>query len=143
MERLTQLARSSETRRTFIGYLIVGVTGVALYVVLLQAFVHVGTPPFAAFTLSYVLAGSSQFLMNKYWNFRAFDRAIHHQFSTYAVIVAVNYAIMIAVEEFGMHVLHMTPLWAYVLSIPFNLPIGYITNRFLTFGPGIIALFRR
>jgi len=143
VERLISLLATEETRRTFIGYVCVGVTGVALYMVLLQIFVHMQVRPFEAFTLSYVLAGSSQFFMNKYWNFRTFDRTVHQQFSTYAIIVLVNYAIMIAVEEAGIHVLHLSPFWSYVLSIPVTLPIGYFANRFVTFGPGIIAMFRR
>jgi putative flippase GtrA len=134
---------ASETRRTLAGYVCVGVAGVALYMLLLAAFVRIGLRSFEAFTLSYVLAVSAQFLMNKYWNFKAFDRAIHQQAATYVVVTALNYAIMIGVEEASIHTLHVTPLWAYVISIPVNLPVGYLANRFLTFGPGIFAAFKR
>lgn len=120
-----------------------GVAGVALYTVLLWFFVRAGIPSFWAFTASYVLAVAAQFLMNRYWNFRAFDRAIHHQAATYLVVTALNYAIMIAVEEIGVQILHVGPVLAYIISIPVNLPVGYLANRFLTFGPGILAVFRR
>ena len=121
----------------------VGVLGVALYVVLLWLFVRAGMPQFWAFTASYVLAVAAQFLMNRYWNFRAFDRAIHHQAGTYVLVTALNYVLMIAVEEFGVQVLRVGPVWAYLISIPVNLPIGYLANRFLTFGPGIVGWFKR
>lgn len=129
--------------RSFVGYVSVGVAGVAFYMVLLWIFVRVHVPAFAAFTASYVIAVAAQFLMNKYWNFRAFDRALHHQAGTYVVVTAVNYVIMIAVEEFAVGVLRVSPLLAYAISIPVNLPIGYLANRYLTFGPGIIGAMRR
>ena len=135
--------QTQETLRTFAGYVCVGIAGVALYMGLLWCFDRAGLIPFAAFTLSYIIAVSAQFLMNKYLNFRAFDRAIHHQASTYIVVTAVNYVLMIAVEELGIHLLHVDTLMAYALSIPVNLPIGYLANRFLTFGPGITESLRR
>lgn len=138
-----QSIRSAETRRTFTGYVCVGVAGVGLYMLLLWFFVRAGVPAFWAFTSSYALAVAAQFLMNRYWNFRAFDRAIHHQAGTYIIVTAVNYVIMIGVEEAAMSWLHVNPLWAYAISIPVNLPVGYLANRFLTFGPGILAALRR
>lgn len=138
-----ELIRADETRRTFTGYVCVGVAGVALYMLLLSIFVRAGMQAFWAFTASYVVAVAAQFLMNRYWNFRAFDRAIHHQAGTYVVVTAINYVIMIAVEEAAIHALHVTPFWAYVISIPVNLPVGYLANRFLTFGPGIVSALKR
>jgi putative flippase GtrA len=135
--------RTPETTRTFIGYAVIGVIGVALYVALLWGFGLLHVAPFYAFTFSYVLAVSAQFFMNKYWNFRAFDRATHQQAGTYAVVIAFNYAILIAIEEFGIGVLHLSPIAAYVLSIPIVLPFGYLAQRFLTFGPGILAVLKR
>lgn len=140
---MLQKAVAGETRRTFIGYVCVGILGVSLYIVLLWVFVRFGMAAFWAFSSAYVLAVAAQFLMNKYLNFRAFDRAIHHQAGTYVVVTALNYVIMISVEELGIHVLRVSPIWAYVISIPVNLPVGYLANRFLTFGPGIIAVLER
>jgi putative flippase GtrA len=131
------------TARTFLGYVAIGIAGVTLYVALLWAFGRLHVAPFYAFTLSYVLAVTAQFFMNKYWNFRAFDRTIHQQARTYVVVTAFNYLIMIAVEEFGLIVMHLSPIAAYGLSIPIVLPFGYLAQRFLTFGPGIFAFFRR
>jgi putative flippase GtrA len=138
-----EIVRTDETRRTFAGYVCVGIAGVAFYMLLLWIFVRGGMPAFWAFTGSYVLAVATQFLMNRYWNFRAFDRAIHHQAGTYVIVTAINYVIMIAVEEAAIHGLRVTPMWAYVISIPVCLPVGYLANRFLTFGPGIIAALKR
>lgn len=134
--------KTPETARTFAGYVVIGVVGVALYFILLWCFVRLGFFPLAAFTLSYVIAITVQFFLNKYLNFRSFERAIHQQAGTYVAIAIINYAIMIAVEEFGLHVLHMSPLMSYALSIPVNLPVSYLAHRFLTFGPGIIGAFR-
>jgi putative flippase GtrA len=134
---------SSDTARTFAGYLCIGVLGVSFYIALLWCFDQARIPSFVAFTLSYVIAVSAQFLLNRYLNFRAFDRAIHHQAGTYVVVTALNYVLMITVEELGIHVLRLNPIMAYILSIPVNLPIGYLANRYLTFGPGLLAFFRR
>lgn len=127
--------RFRETARTFAGYVVIGVLGVALYVALLWCFVHLHMPPLPAFTLSYVIAVSAQFLMNKFLNFKSFDRAIHKQAGTYVIITAFNYVIMIGVEELGIGPLRLSPIMAYMLSIPVNLPLSYFAHRFLTFGP--------
>jgi putative flippase GtrA len=116
-------------------YVFIGVFGVLLYMGLLWCFVRAGMPPIPAFTLSYVIAVSVTFLLNRYLNFKSFERAIHKQAGVYVVITVLNYLIMIAVEAVGIGPLRLSPMMAYMLSIPVNLPVAYFAHRFLTFGP--------
>jgi putative flippase GtrA len=97
--------------------------------------VRAGVPPIPAFTLSYVIAVSVTFLLNRYLNFKSFERAIHKQAGVYVIIGILNYLIMIAVEAIGIGPLRLSPMMAYILSIPVNLPVAYFAHRFLTFGP--------
>ena len=127
--------RSRETVRTFLLYVFIGVFGVLLYMGLLWCFVRAGVPPIPAFTLSYVIAVSVTFLLNRYLNFKSFERAIHKQAGVYVIIGILNYLIMIAVEAIGIGPLRLSPMMAYILSIPVNLPVAYFAHRFLTFGP--------
>lgn len=128
------------TLRTFVGYCISGALGVGVYILLLTACTHAGLASFASFTLSYVVAVSAQFMMNRHWNFRAFDRPIYIQAATYAIVTVTNYVFMIAVEEGAIHAFRATNLVAYLLSVPVNVPIGYLANRYLTFGSYGIAM---
>src|SRR5579884_3296340 len=133
---------SAETRRTFALYVLIGALGVSFYVVALWALLHVGTPYFAAFTGAFILGVSAQFMMNRYFNFRAFQRTVHHQAGTYAVVTVLSYLTMMGVVSFAMRVFHFKPVLAYLLSVPINLPVGYLANRYLTFGDGILSAVR-
>jgi putative flippase GtrA len=126
---------SRETLRTFLMYVFIGIFGVLLYMALLWCFLRAGVPPIPAFTLSYVIAVSVTFVLNRYLNFKSFERAIHKQAGVYVVITVLNYVIMIAVEAIGIGPLRLSPMLAYMLSIPVNLPVAYLAHRFLTFGP--------
>lgn len=123
-----------DTARTFVGYCISGALGVGVYLALLFGCTIARIPSLAAFTSSYVVAVTAQFLMNKYWNFRSFNRPIHVQATTFIVVTAVNYVLMIAVEEAAIHALGVSMLLAYLMSVPINVPVGYVANRYITFG---------
>lgn len=118
----------------FLKYCFSGTTGVLVYIALLSALVRVAVPSFIAFTASYVVAVAVQFLLNKYWSFSNFDRALHRQVPVYAAITALNYVLMIAVEEAAIHVFGVSALVAYLISVPINVPVGYLANRYVTFG---------
>lgn len=127
------LSRVDEQVRPILGYVVSGAAGVGVYALVLYALDSLGIWPMLGFTVSYVVAVTCQFMMNRYWSFRALERPIHHQALEYAGITLLNYLLMIAVELFGMRVLRLNPLESFALSVPINLPVGYLANRYFTF----------
>ncbi len=124
-------------------YVVIGAVVFVVDVGLFQLFVARGLALAMAATVAYGSALWAHFLLNKFMNFRSHDRATHEQASTYLVVSLVCWLVTLAVITFATNVLRMPPLQAKLLAVVVNLPIGFISNRFLTFGPGIIARGRQ
>jgi putative flippase GtrA len=96
------------------------------------------------FFLRYLFVGLiAHFLLNKYVNFKAFDRTILAQARTYLVLQIPMLLITTAVITTCTSVFHLLPLLAKGVSIAINLPIGYLSHRYLTFNVGMRAFVRR
>lgn len=96
---------------------------------------------FLATTLSYVLGVISHFTLNRLVNFRNFDRTWQEQARTYGAIVFCQYLLTLAIVTGGV-ALGLQPLAAKIVAIAANIPVGFLAHRYLTFGPGIIAVAR-
>ena len=97
---------------------------------------------FLATSIAYGTGVTSHFLMNRHFNFRNFERKIHQQALTYGVIVCFGWLFTVSIVGFGVRSgLHPFP--ARVVAIVLNFPLGFACHRYLTFGPGILAMLRR
>jgi putative flippase GtrA len=67
-------------------FAVVGVLGTALDFALLWALLRTGLWQPAAVSIAYLTATAAQFVANRYYSFRAFDRAPIDQARTYAVV---------------------------------------------------------
>jgi putative flippase GtrA len=108
----------------------------------LDLLLHLGCTLFIATTLSYLVAVTCHFTLNKYVNFRDFRRSSLAQLRTYATVVTFQYLLQLLVVEVGVH----SGLRADVskaIGIVINIPVGFICHRYLTFGHGIFATLRR
>ena len=92
---------------------------------------------------SYLLAVVTHFTLNRYLNFRNFDRTIVQQAGTYVVIAALCGAIQLAVVNAGVYWAGLPHDAAKVLAVALNVPIGFLGHRYLTFGHGILGAIRR
>ncbi len=128
--------------RQFTTYAAVGVIGTLIDLSLFWALLRLHVPTPAAVTLAYGLATALQFYLNRHWTFRAFDRAAVVQAGTYLVVTLVNWLVALLFVEAGTHVFHLTPLVAKALSIPPSAVVGFLGNRYLTFGAGLRATMR-
>jgi putative flippase GtrA len=97
--------------------------------------------PAVAASVAYVLGVSTHFTLNRYLNFRNFERAIHAQARTFTVIVLLSWALTIGIIMLGTH-LGCGAIVAKVIAVIVNLPAGYIAHRYLTFGKGMRAAIR-
>jgi putative flippase GtrA len=96
-----------------------------------------------ATVLSYCIAVSVHFTLNRLFNFRNFDRTIVQQAGTYLVIVVLLAFLTVGVVEFGVRTFGLNPVVAKIVAIALNVPAGFLGHRYLTFGAGIGATFRR
>lgn len=129
-------------RWQFSRYLVIGgaafVIDVGSFKMLLSLQRFVGV----AATLSYLLAISLHFTLNKYVNFKAYDRRTTEQASTYLVVAFVCWCTTIAIVEGGV-ALGLSPMLAKLFAVAINFPIGFAGHRLLTFGPGIVKVAHR
>ncbi|HLX25347.1 MAG TPA: GtrA family protein [Candidatus Cybelea sp.] len=92
-------------------------------------------------TASWALAVVTHFSLNKYVSFRAHDRPVQHQAVTYAIVAFVIWLTTTAIVR-GSVALGAPPLLGKAVAIAFNLPVGFLGHRYLTFGRGIAATWR-
>jgi putative flippase GtrA len=96
----------------------------------------------ASVALSYAAGAVAHFLLNKYQNFRNFDRSGRRQVGTYIVLISLQWLLTIAIvsacAQFGI-----APIVARMTAILVNLPVGFVAHRYLTFGQGIGAAVLR
>jgi putative flippase GtrA len=98
-------------------------------------------PLMLAATASYGVGVATHFTLNKYVNFRAHDRPVHHQASTYGAIVFTCWLITLLVVNVAVG-FGIPALGAKLIAVAINVPIGFLGHRHLTFGRGILHLLR-
>ena len=99
-------------------------------------------PLIAVITGSWALAVATHFSLNKYVNFRAHDRPTHRQAVTYGIVAGTTWLTTTAIVK-GAVALGAPPLAGKAIAIAFNIPVGFLGHRYLTFGRGITATVRR
>jgi putative flippase GtrA len=132
-----RLVHSRAATAQFARYLIIGSTVFCIDVGSFQILVRLRMLLVAAVTISYLLGITTHFALNKYLNFRVFERSIGRQARTYLVIALSQLPITIAIVEAGVHIAKLSPLEAKVLAVGINVPLSFLAHKYLTFGAGI------
>jgi putative flippase GtrA len=127
--------------RQFSLYVAVGVFGTLIDFGLFWALIAVHVWPAIAVTAAYFIATGTQFYLNRRYSFQAFDRLVLHQLGTFVVVTVLNWLLALAIVELGLR-FGLTPLAAKALSIPPGAIVGFLGNRYLTFGQGIRETLR-
>jgi putative flippase GtrA len=143
---LGSLRRLRDDRRTqslFARYLAIGGFVFCIDVGSFQTLVKAGLFLPAATSLSFLLAVSTHFTLNRFFNFRNFDRTIVQQAGTYVVVAGLALLIQNAAVLSGVHLFGLSPIVAKIVGIAINVPIGFFGHRYLTFGRGIVATLQR
>jgi len=137
-----RLAHSRAAVAQFARYLIIGSTVFCIDVGSFQILIRLRVLLVAAVTISYVVGITTHFALNRYWNFRVFERSIGRQARTYIVIALAQLPIAIAIVEAGVHLAKLSPLEAKVLAVALNVPLSFLAHKYLTFGAGIRGTFK-
>ena len=124
-------------------YVVVGGIVFCIDVGLFLVLIHNHISPLVAATCSYTVAITAHFLLNKFANFRAHERPIHHQALTYGFVAITCWITTLAIIQMGVAMVHLSPLISKLAAIAFNLPIGFLGHRYLTFGQGPTAWLRK
>jgi putative flippase GtrA len=137
-----RLAHSRAASAQFVRYLIIGSTVFCIDVGSFQILVRIRVLLVAAVTISYILGITTHFTLNRYWNFRVFERSIGRQARTYFIIALSQLPITIAIVEARVHIAKLSPLEAKVLAVAVNVPLSFLAHKYLTFGAGIRGTFK-
>ena len=124
-------------------YAVVGIIGTVLDVVAFWALARLGVWIPLAVTLAFFGATAAQFVFNRRWSFRAYHRPAIVQAPVYAIVTFVNWLLALVLVEAGIGLLHLSPIAAKIFSIPPTALVGFVANRYLTFGIGVQATFER
>jgi putative flippase GtrA len=132
----------AELPRQVAFYVAVGVIGTAVDFAFFWLLLRLHAQPAVAVTVAFAIATALQFFLNRHWSFRAFHRSALRQAGAYGVVVVASWLVNLTFVEAGIGVFHLTPLFAKALAIAPSAVLGFVGNRYLTFGRGIRGTVR-
>ena len=133
---------SPQSLRQFAAYVIIGALAVGVDLGALALLLRAHAAIWIAVSLAFLASVVVHFTLNKYYNFRNFDRPVAAQARTYLIIATVVWLFTLAWVEFFVRWFGLPVLLAKITVMPVNVVIGYLATRFLTFGPGIGSAVR-
>ncbi len=142
MPVMERFANSRRTSAQFARYLIIGSTVFLIDIGSFQALVRLRALLGVAVVISYALGVTTHFALNRYLNFRVFERSMARQARTYIVIVLAQLPITVAIVEVGVHLAKLSPLEAKIVAVAANVPLSFLAHKYLTFGSGIRGAFK-
>lgn len=92
--------------------------------------------PIAA-SIAYLTAITVHFFLNKFFNFKNFDRSTFKQMQTYAIVAAFCWLATVSVIEIGVRVFGLGEMFSKFVAILVNIPLSYLGHRYFTFSSGI------
>jgi len=125
----------------FLAYVMIGVLTQIVDLAIFSLLAWHRVPVELASTFSISLATILHFTLNKYANFRNYDRHVGAQLRTYLALAAISLCLQISMVSFFTRFLHLSPLIAKIITNGSNFPLNYLAHRYLTFGAGIRQSF--
>jgi putative flippase GtrA len=126
--------RHRTTLKQVSGYAIVGAFLAPLDFAMLWILLALHITTLVAVTIALFLAAAVQFSLNRHLVFAARNGPLLAQANLWYLILAVNWVVTLLVVEMSMKVLGTNALVGKLLSIALTFPIGFLANRYLTFG---------
>jgi putative flippase GtrA len=140
---LRRIRDDRQTQLLLTRYVAIGAFVFCVDIGTFQAFLRAGLILPAATSASFGIAIATHFTLNRFLNFRNFERTIVQQFGTYLVVAGLALLIQNGAVLGGVHLLGLPPLVAKIIGIAINVPLGFFGHRYLTFGRGILGTLRR
>lgn len=140
---LYPVASSPIVLRQFGLYILIGVVVLAVDVLVLKTALAVGIYRPGAVTLGIFSGAIAQFLLNKLYNFPASSQPVAHQVTTYIGIFVMVWLATVGLVELGVRLLGLGAIWARLLTLFITVPTGFLTSRYLIFGPGVAHMWQQ
>jgi putative flippase GtrA len=140
---LERLRADQGARVQFVRYVLIGGFVFVIDVGSFKVLYGRGVILSVATVVSYALAVSTHFTLNRLYNFRNFERSVLQQARTYAIVAGGCLLVQVAVVEAAVRLGHIDPTLAKALGVIVNIPLGFLGHRYLTFGDGIASAIRR
>ena len=132
--------KNKKTVDQLIRYLLIGaLTAMVDFAVLYFLGVYLSCNVIFAAAIAFLTALIVHFSMNKYYNFKNFDRTSITQLRTYTVVTMLNFTSTIFFMHVFINFTGITIIPAKVLTALINTSWGFPAQKFLTFGIGIRA----
>ena len=142
MHVLRRIASDRHAQIQFITYASIGGFVQVVDIGLFRTFLAARAVPELAATAAGAVAMVVHFSLNKYVNFRNHDRPVYRQAGTYLVVGFIWWVVTLTIIASLTRLFGVPPLYAKLVAVAVNFPVGYLAHRHLTFGKGITATVR-
>jgi putative flippase GtrA len=132
--RLGAVVSSPESLAQVLWYGGISAAVLVTELLLLQTFLAQKMPLPVAISVAYGISITLHFSALKYLGFKKYDGSLGRQAGTYLSVVFVYWLAIFTLVQLCVHVLHVAPVVARVLIIPFLFPLSFLGHRHLTFG---------
>jgi putative flippase GtrA len=139
---LRRIVSDRHARMQFIAYASIGGFVQVVDIGLFRTLVASRAVPELAATAAGAVAMVVHFALNKYVNFRNHDRPVYRQAGTYLAVGAIWWVVTLTIIASLTRLFGVPPLYAKLVAVAVNFPVGYLAHRHLTFGKGIRATVR-
>jgi putative flippase GtrA len=139
------LRRLRDDRRTqllLLRYLAIGGFVFCLNYAALRALLHAHMSAWLASGVAFLVSLVAHFTLNRFLNFRNFQRTVVQQAGTYSAVAALCGVVQITVVPLALK-FGLSQLFALAIAVGLNVPIGFLGHRYLTFGHGIAGTIKR
>lgn len=132
------MMKKKQTLDQWFRYIIIGaLTAIVDFGMLYVLGVYLSWNAALAAAVAFLTALLFHFSMNKYFNFRNFERTSYAQLRTYLIVTTVSFGSTIFFIHVFTKYAGITILWAKVFTSLINMSWGFPAQKFLTFGKGI------
>lgn len=115
-------------------YIFVGFIILAIYLTLFHVFYHfLQLGHNKAASLAYVIAVSSHFLLHRTFTFGAVGQQIMPHLWKYALMLSVNYGLLLTVIWFFVEVLYCSPYFGLIASTVLSACFNFLMMKFFVF----------
>ena len=120
--------------RQFFNYLIVGGFTALIYFLSLSFLIkYFQTSHYLGISISYLIAASCHFLLNRKYTFLASNQSLKLQIFRYLIMLIVNYLITLIVVWIVIDALRQSIYLGWITSIFVTLVVGFLFSKFWVF----------
>lgn len=132
---MKKIDRVHRFTKIFIKFALVGVSGVLVNLAVYTPLTMFGVNYFAAAVISFIVAVSSNFVLNMVWAFRGYGakKSTHHKYVMFFVVSLLNLGVNLLVLYYLVEKLNLHHLFSQLVAIGVASVFNFLLNYFITF----------